>query len=212
MGSTLTALRTGVLNVELGLDADSDDRFGTTAQREYALQESYRRLWPRMARLDREEVTLVTDATDYTLVTVQELVMLELFDASDAFLTRINDYRSWVEDDTTSRLSLSVPLATTLSLFATGYLPYTVPASGAATSTLPTEREYIVVQGARAFLFRRLYNQFIVYERHENENRKTSLSAGELMGMAREAEGMFQAGMSQYPRKMATARKATGRR
>lgn len=207
MGNTLDTIRTGALNIELGLDDDSDNRFGTTAQRNYALTEAFRRLWPRMARLCDEDVTIVEDQTEYTLSTVDQVEHIEVRDSDDRFVTRLADFRVFTEDGTVTLL-LPAPISSTRSLVVVGYAQYTIPSSGSGTSTLPTDLEWIVVQGARALCFRRLLNRFATFERHENENRKTFLSVEQIIAMEREAEGMFQAAIADNRRTLASARKA----
>lgn len=221
--STLDAIRTGGLNVELGLTDDSDNRFGTTAQRNYALQEALRRLWPEMARLTRETVTVVADQLDYTLTTLRDVAYLEQLDAtiSDAdnnFLRRLDNYRSWYdEEDATPVVRLHIPWPmdpTVYGLRAVGYAPYTIPASSPPSSSgsvdLQPDDEWIIVQGARALLYRRLANSFMVYERHENENRKTFLTVEQVLTLAREAEGMFLAAKASRRRRVVTGKRATG--
>lgn len=215
--STLDSVRTVSLNVELGLDSDSDDRFGTTAQRNYALQEATRRLWPEMARLTRETVTVVTDQLDYTLTTLREVTYLEQLDATltaaQGFIRRLDNFRWWYdEEDATPVVRLEIPAAIDPSVYglrAVGYAPYSVPSSGGASFDLQPDDEWIIVQGARALLYRRLLNQFAVFERHENENRKTFLTPEQLQGLAREAEGMFLAAKMARRRRMVVGRRAT---
>lgn len=215
--STLDAIRTGALNTELGLTGDSDDRFGTTAQRNFALQDAIRQLWPRMARLTRESVTVVEDQLDYALTTVRDVVLLEQYDEDGMFLSNLaNNYRSWWdEEDATPvvRLHLVAPLDTTTSLKVLGYAPYTVPASSPPSSSgtvdLQNEDEWIIVAGARALLYRRLLNQFVVFERHENENRRTSLSADQIIALAEQAERKFQNALALRPRRIAKVKRAT---
>lgn len=211
MGNTLDTIRTGALNIELGLTADSDDRFGTTAQRNYAITEAFRRIWPRMARLTDETITVVLDETEYTLSTLRQVEYLELRNEDDAFVTRLNDWRVWTED-TTTRLLLPFAVDTRLSLVAVGWAQYTIPDSGSETSTLPADLEWIIVQGARALCFRRLLNRFATYERHENENRKTFLTVEQIIAMEREAEGMFQAAINDHRRSISVPRKAISTR
>ena len=205
--STLTVLRTSYLNVELGLDDDADNRFGTTAVRESALQNAFRRIWPRMARYGREAITLATDTFVYTLSELKEVLYLELLDSTGIPVARLDNFRVDTEDSTV-RLLLPVAPNPELTCHAYGYAPYTVPASGGASSDLPADLEWIVVHGARAELYRRLLNTFAVYERHENENRRTSLTVDQMIGMAREAERMFQEGIALNRRKVAVARRA----
>lgn len=205
--STLTVLRTSYLNNELGLDSDADDRFGTTSIREAALQNAFRRIWPRMARYGRETITLVTDTFIYTLSELKEVLYLELLDSDGIPVARLDNFRV-VTEDSTVQILLPVAPNPELTCYAYGYAPYTVPASGAASSDLPSDQEWIVVHGARAELYRRLLNSFVVYERHENENRRTSLTVDQMIGMAREAEAMFQQGIAQNRRKVAVPRRA----
>jgi hypothetical protein len=210
--STLDAIRTGGLNVELGLTADADDRFGTTAQRNYALQEAIKRLWPRMARLTRESVTIVTDQLDYTLTSIRDVAKLERLDQDGLPVSDLSgNYRAWYdEEDATPvmRLLLAQALPSTNTLRVIGYAPYFVPASGGAYVDLQPEDEWIIVAGARALLFRRLFNSFVVYERHENENRKTFLTPDQLIGIANDAERMFQQGIASRPRRMVVGQRA----
>jgi hypothetical protein len=215
--STLDAIRTGALNTELGLTGDSDDRFGTTAQRNFALQDAIRQLWPRMARLTRESVTVVEDQLDYALTTVRDVVLLEQYDEDGMFLSNLaNNYRSWWdEEDATPvvRLHLVAPLDTTTSLKVLGYAPYSVPSSSPPSSSgsvdLQPEDEWIIVAGARALLYRRLLNAFVVFERHENENRRTSLSADQIIALAEQAERKFQNALALRPRRIAKVKRAT---
>jgi hypothetical protein len=207
MGSTLDTIRTGALNIELGLDDDSDNRFGTTVHRNHALTEAFRRLWPRMARLTDETLTIVDDQTEYTLSSLRQVEYLELRDSEDRFVTRLTNWRTWTED-TTTRLLLPQAIDSSLSVIVVGWAQYTIPSSGSGTSTMPADLEWIVVQGGRALLYRRLLNQFAVFERHENENRKTFLTVEQVITMEREAEGMFQAAINDNRRSIATPRKA----
>ena len=220
--STLDAVRTGGLNTELGLTGDSDDRFGTTTQRNYALQEAIRRLWPEMARLTRETITVTTDTLDYTLTTLREVAWLEQLDATatadKGFLRRLDNFRVWYDEEDASpvvRFTLPASLDPAIyGLRAVGYAPYTVPTSSPPSSSgtldLQPEDEWIIVQGARALLYRRLLNSFAVYERHENENRKTFLTPEQLLTMSREAEGMFLAAKASRKRRVVAGKRATG--
>lgn len=210
--STLDSVRTASLNVELGLDSDSDNRFGTTAQRNYAIQEALRRLWPRMGRLTRENVTVVDDQYDYTLTTVRDVVRVEQYDEDGLFISDLRgNWRSWWdEEDATPvvRLHLVDELDTDTSLKVVGYAPYTVPASGGASLDLQPEDEWVIIAGARALLYRRLLNQFVVFERHANENRSTSLTPDQILGMVAAAERDFERGIQQHPRRIAKVKLA----
>lgn len=214
--STLDAIRTGKLNIELGLTGDSDDRFGTDDERNYALQEAIRQLWPRMARLTRESVTVVEDQLDYALTTIRDVVRVEQYDADGLFLSDLSgNYRSWWdEEDATPvvRLNLVAALDTETSLKVLGYAPYTVPTSTPPASSgsvdLQPEDEWIIVTGARATLYRKLLNQFVVFERHDNVNRRTSLSADQIIALAEQAERKFQQAIALRPRRIARSKRA----
>lgn len=213
--STLDAIRTARLNIELGLDSDSDDRFGTDDHRNYALQEAIRRLWPRMARLTRETVTIVDGQLDYTLSTLREVIKVEQLDEDGLPLVTLTNWRSWWdEEDATPvvRFELAGELSPETSLRLTGYAPYTVPVSNPPSSSgsvdLQPEDEWIIVLGAKALLFERQLNQFMTYERHENENRKTFLSPEQLLAMTTAAKREFEAAIRSRARRMVMPRKA----
>jgi len=74
--TSLDAIRTTGLNLELGLASDADDSFGTTDQRNFYLQRAFAKLWPEMARLRREDVSTVASQTDYTLTNVRDIVRI----------------------------------------------------------------------------------------------------------------------------------------
>ena len=53
-------------------------------------------------------------------------------------------------------------------------------------------------------------NKFAVFERHRNESNKTYLTADQMLGMANDAERMFQQGVNDNRRKYtAVKRRAT---
>lgn len=216
--STLDAVRTGKLNVDLGLTGDSDDRFGTTAIRNQALQDALYRLWPRMARLTRETITISLTSWDYTLTTLRDVVELELTDSTGyGWHQTLDNFTTWYdEEDATPVVRLRLPALITDSSYilkAIGYAPYTVPASSPPSSSgsldLQPEDEWIIVAGARAFLYRRQLNSFVTYERHENENRKTFLSPEQLLTMATSAEREFEEAIRRHPRRLVRSRRAT---
>lgn len=215
--STLDAVRTGQLNVALGLDGDSDDRFGTDDLRNLALQDAIRRMWPSMARLTRESITIVQDQIDYTLTTLRDVEALEYATTDTLTYTNLSgNWTSWWdEEDATPvvRLRLAAPLDPDWTLRAIGYVPYSVPTSSPPSSSgsldLQPEDEWIVVAGALAYLYRRQLNQFMTYERHENENRKTFLSPGEMLTMYRDAESAYQAALNSRRRRLVRPVKAT---
>lgn len=211
--STLDSVRTASLNVELGLDSDSDNRFGTTSQRNYAIQEALRRLWPRMARLTRESANLTADTHEYTLTTVRDVVRIELLDEDGFYMGDLrSNWRVWYdEEDATPVVRLllaSDDLDEDHSLRVMGYAPYTVPASGGASLDLQPEDEWVIIAGARALLYRRMLNRYILTERNANENRATALTPDQVLGMVTAAERDFERGIQQHPRRIAKVKLA----
>lgn len=194
---TLDSLRTGLpgLNSTLGLAADTDNSFGTTDQRNAYLQEAFRRLWPRMARLRRETVTTVTNQQDYTLTTLYEIERIEILDKNTPTLIsdRVRSWQLFVEeaaDPPTIRLLLpNVEGGRTLRCI--GYAPYIMPANGAATCDLPPMLEHVVLAGARAEAYRAKLNSFANFERHQNENRANALSVADFVELLARAEREF---------------------
>lgn len=216
--ATLDGIRTGYLNLDLGLTGDSDDRFGDDDTRNLALQDAIRRMWPRMAQLTTQTITPTDDTTSYSLTSIREVIRIELFDTDGNY---INDFAgNYRTRETLSAATYSISLLlpheidTSLSLVVTGYKPFTVPTStppaSSGTHDIPDELVWIAVAGARSFLYRRQTNQFAVFERHENENRKTFLSVEQMLGLANDAERMFQSGVNENRRKYtAIKRRAT---
>ncbi len=214
--SSLDLVRTAKLNVELGLTSDADDRFGTDDVRNYALQDAIRRLWPRMARLTRETVTPLALTFDYTLSTVRDVAKIEQLDSENIPISDLaGNWRVWYdEEDATPvvRLLLAHELSTETTLRVIGYAPYTVPTSSPPSSSgsinIQPEDEWVIVAGARAFLYGMMLNTFMVYERHENENRKTFLTPEQLLGMQADAERKFQTAIDNHRRRMIVGVKA----
>lgn len=201
------------LNDVLGLTDDSDARFGSTAQRNMALQDGCRRLWPDMARLASETITITSGTLDYALTTLRQVERLE--STNSAVTTYYSDlgkdFAVWYDESTTSptaRLRLPQALDTTLTLKAVGYVPYAVPSSGSGTFDLLPEDEWIVVEGAVSWLYRRQMHSFVTYQRHENENRRTSLSMGEMQAMYRDAEARYQQAKMSHRRRLVVPKRA----
>ena len=216
--ATLDAIRTGYLNLDLGLDSDADDRFGDDDTRNLGLQDAIRRMWPRMAQLTTQTIAPTLDTTSYTLTSIRDVIRLELFDSDSNYLSEFGG--NWRTRETLSATAYTITLIlphaidTSLSLVVTGYKPFTVPAStppaSSGTHDIPDEFLWIVVAGARSFLYRRQMNKFAVFERHRNESNKTYLTADQMLGMANDAERMFQQGVNDNRRKYtAVKRRAT---
>lgn len=195
--NTITALRTGKLNVELGLAADGDDDFFSTAVRDAALTDALRRLWPIMARLQRETVTVTANTREYTLSTLREVELIERIDATYTWV--VGDlagnwfhYLDEAAEPATSRLQLGMTLDTGTVLRAIGWTPYAAPTSGSID--LPPHLEHIVIDGAVAALYRAKLNQFMDYERFQNESRTTNITVDQLLAIINRREGAYERG------------------
>lgn len=209
MTIALQTLRTDHLNIELGLDNDSDARFGSTSLRDQALQQAIHRLWPRVASFDSEVLTIEEDRIDYVSV-LRDVLWLEL--TADGYRPQLlEDFTQWWdagEGYQVVRLPAALPLTPAYTLTAYGYVPYTVPATTSDTTDLPTALYWVVVAGAKAFLYNQKLASFVTYERHENENRRTFLTPDQMLTMAAAAERMFQEGIRVNPRTVTRARRA----
>lgn len=211
---SLDNLRTLIpgLNSELGLDTDTDNSFGTTAQRNGYLQRAFTKLWPKMGRLTRETVLTITDKQEYTLTTLVDIERLEVLDLATGTL-RSDRIRSWqfyadeAADPPTLRLTIPAMIAG-ITIYAIGYAPYLVPANGAALCDLPPRLEHVVTSGARVEAYRAKLNMFANFERHANENRANALSAADIIELLRQSSREFDRAMGENQRSLSGAHRA----
>lgn len=211
---TLDQLRTSTpgLNSELGLSADTDDVFGTTAQRNGYIQRSIAKLWPRMGRLTRETLTTVTDQQEYTSLTLYDVERLEVVDINTG--TRISDrIRSWqhyvdeAADPPTVRILLPA-MEAGITLRAIGYRPYLIPASGGDACDIPPRLEHVVIAGARVEAYRAMANKYATFERFQNENRQNALTAADVIELLRQSQREFDRGLAENARNLTGAHRA----
>lgn len=208
--NTLGGLRQNRLNVELGLSTDvdtgNDSRFGTRAERNLAIADAIRNLWPMCARMTRETVPIVEGQVDYTLATVWDVMAIETTDSLQDVAGAtgvIAKYRSWRDetaDPPVVRLMLLAPLRDTLSMRVIGYAPYTVPSVDGDTLDIPPLMEPVITAGARAILYLRRINQFVDFERFQNTDRATMLSPEQMLTMWQAAQRQYDEGMRRWPR------------
>ena len=195
--STLDAIRTGGLNNELGLESDSDDTWGTTAQRNFFLQRAFAKLWPMMAREIRASLTLDENASDFdiTATGLRDITSITLHDSTGVEVDSIKGWHLEADETTdppTVRLTIPSGIDSSLTCYLHGYKPYAVPASGTATCDLPSALEYIVCAGARVEAYRAKFNLFVNFPRSLSENRANALSASELIELMRSATSDFR--------------------
>lgn len=212
---TLDQLRSSVpgLNTELGLTSDSDNSFGDTSTRNAYIQRAFAKLWPRLGRLTRETVTTVTDQQEYSLTTLYDIERIEVIDINTGKL-RADRVRSWqhyideAADPPTIRLLLPAGMQGGLTLYAIGYVPYLIPASGGASCDLPSRLEHVVTAGARVEAYRAKLNSFANFERFQNENRSNALSAADVIELLRQSQREFDRALLENQRNMAGAHRA----
>jgi len=220
---TLAEIRTELVNVDLGLLEDTDDRFGDVTARNVAITDAFRRLWPTMARLVREDVAIEDRAVDYTLATIRDLLTLEILDSEGIVVKEERNWRTWVDeqgDPPTVRLlkNRGWSAQAGISVRAVGYTPYQAPYEydSEGLVEVPCDLEerllWIVVYGARAFLYRRRFNQWVDFEQHQVQNRDNATSPSELFSMYQDSERQFQQGIADHGRTLVLPKTARLRR
>lgn len=209
---TLDQLRTEGLNDELALTADADTTWGSTAVRNKFIQRAIAKLWPRMGRLVREELTTVVDQMDYALTGIYDVERLEVM-SIEVPGVRGSTIRGWqhymdeAADPPTSRLTIP-NTAGGYTVRVIGYKPYVVPANGAASSDIPGELEWIVYAGARVEAHKWMLAKMANFERFQNENRQNSLTPADVIELLRQARVEFEAGIRDNARNLTGAHRA----
>lgn len=216
----LDGLRTAKLNPDLGIASGDDaeaEPWGDTTVRNTAIIDTISRMWPRMALHVVESLTIVTDAVEYNLTTIEELIGIRVKNSSGQVYKEIKNFRSWVDRSAATPvgkvlLSISWSAGTTETLEAEGYRPFTVPATGSDTLDIPPEWEWIVMNGARAYLYRRRFNQWVDFEGYQATNRDNATSPSELFSMYQDAERQFESALDTHGRRTTVAKTARLRR
>lgn len=209
MGSTLDSLRQNSLNEHLGLASDADDRFGSSTVRNHFLQDAWRQLWPQMGRLITEDVTVVANTVDYELEAIRDIERVDILDTDLIAKDRLTSW-SLIEDETSDppQLSLRVPqLVAGLTLHIIGYAPYSVPASGTATSELPVDQEFVVVAGAIMYAYRRRLNEYVDYKQHAADNPLTRIDPATMRDLYLAAKSEFEQLRFDHRRRMTGPRR-----
>lgn len=213
--STLAQIRTGKLNPELGLKSDADGAFGTTVDRNAALSWAFAELWPVMARLVKEAFTPLNTSTEYVLATIRDVQVIDVTNTSGVLMSKLDSFRVYSDETTTppiQRLVLPAVPSTSNTYHVLGYAPYVVPVVDADACDLPPEQEWVVVAGARAFLYRRQMNRHITSQRFQNENRSTAETVAELSALYNVARSEFQDAMNRNRRNLSLPKAANLRR
>lgn len=208
MPTDLATLR-GLLNDELGLASDSDDKpFGAAAVRNQALVTTLQRLWPRVAMLITEDITGDPATMDYDLVDVWDILAIELLiDGATVAgpkqaISKYRSYRNEWDEGSSARLTLFTPLRTGHTLRVIGWQPYAVPDvdNEASETDVPELMLPVITAGARAYLYRAKMNQYANFERFQNTNRSTTLSVEQMLALWSAAEREYADGMHDWQR------------
>lgn len=72
----------------------------------------------------------------------------------------------------------------------------------AVMTDLPERLAWIAVAGARAYLYRRRFNQFIDFEQMQVTNRDNATRPNELFAMYQDAERIFEKALDEHRRSM----------
>jgi hypothetical protein len=216
--STLEDIRTDLLNPDLGITDDTAAKpWGDETVRNEAIRDAIRRMWPRMARLLRESVTIQASVVDYALTSIRDLETIEVSDSNGHVRREVRNFRTWVDrsdDPPVGRFLLPVgwKAGTTETIQAIGYAPYAVPSADDDEVDIDPSLLWIVVYGARAYLYRRRFNQWVDYEMFANVNRDNATTPSELFAMYQDSERLYQVGLEENGRDLALARSARLRR
>ncbi len=171
---TLLELRTR-LNADLALESDTDTKpWGDEEIRNQAIRDGFDRMWPTMRRLQTVTLPYAEKQQVYDLPGFRDLQLIEVEQPGGLVLSEIKNWRAWLIDDDPE--VFRVRLATGAyqfgaSLVFTGYKRYiSTMAIDADECDLALDRVWIPLLGAKSWLYRRRYHEFMDYERWANLN------------------------------------------
>jgi hypothetical protein len=211
--ATLEELR-ALLNTDLGLTDDTaTEPWGSETARNRCLQHAFRKLWPTMARLRTEAVTIVDNQLEYELTSIRDIARIEVLDSDGLQKSAVKSWQLLVDesdaDDEVVRRLLIPELSSEVTLRVIGYSPYIVPPGDNDECDLPNEQEHVVVTGARAEAYRRRMTSYFDYEQHGVENMTTRGSPEQLLQMYLVAKDEFGALIREHARDIAAPRRAS---
>ena len=214
---TLLQLRTR-LNIDLGLTDDTAATpWGSEAVRNEAIRDGFERLWPAMRRMREERQDYDATKQVYELAEVKDVQLVAVESADGIIRNDLKNWRNFAVDDDPVRYTLRMSTATGINggvLVISGYAPYKSFFSGDADQCDLTDRLcWIPLLGARAWLYRRRYHEFLDYEQHANLNRDNAMDPPTLFNAYQDAEAMFQQALEQHRYEVAYPRRSrvTGR-
>lgn len=206
--STLATIRTSRLNPLLGITNDAlTEPWGSTTDRNAALQDAFQRLWPEMARLREESFNSGGgNVTTYVLNTIRNVEAIQIRQlATGQIVGEVKNFRDWTDeaaDPPIYTVQFAGSYLATTGFTAIGYSPYVVPAGDGSFCDLPPDKEWIVVAGARAYIYLRALNQFMNTGAFQTSNRANAITPAELLTMQTAAEAQFQNGMHNNARSL----------
>jgi hypothetical protein len=165
-----------------------------------------------MKRMRTETETYTANQQLYPLTIVQDPQLVEVMSSDGMVYKELKNWRCWTLDDDPKvvQLRLASPVAETgASLVIHGYTRYKSYMTGDSdTCDLADELTWIPLQGARAYLYRRRYQEFMDYEQFANLNRDNDMDAGTLFAAYQDAEGRFQHALATHATEVSIPRRS----
>lgn len=213
---TLLELRTR-LNLDLNIANDADEKpWGGVDVRNLAIKDGFERLWPEMRRMREETVTYEGGKQTYDL-TLKDVQLVEVQSSDGVIRNELKNWRNFAVDDDPPRYTLRLSSAsapTGSELIISGYNPYVSTfADDAAECDLEDRLVWIPLTGARAWLYRRRYHEFIDYEQHANLNRDNAMDPPTLFQAWQSTEAAFVQALAENRHEVSYSRRSrvTGR-
>ena len=208
---TLAQLRAR-LNTDLGVADGATLPWGDATVRNAAIREGFERLWPQMKRLRTESQTYVAGQQLYTLTSVIDVQLVEVKSSDGIVYKDLKNWRNWVVDDdtpvTTFRLSSGIA-ETGATLEFTGYAPYESDlTSDTDACDLDGRYTWIPLQGARSYLYRRKYHEYLDYQQFANINRENDTTPQTLFAAYQDAENRFEHAVATHAAQVSMPRRA----
>lgn len=213
---TLLELRTR-LNLDLNVANDTDTKpWGDETVRNEAIRYGFERLWPEMRRMREERLAYDTPKQNYDL-TLKDVQLVEVESNDGIIRNELKNWRNFAVDDDPVRYTLRLSSAagqTGSTLVVSGYVPYVSEfADDSAECDLEGRLVWIPLLGARTWLYRRRYHEFIDYEQHANLNRDNAMDPPTIFQAWQTSEAQFMQALAEHRHEVSYSRRSrvTGR-
>lgn len=206
------------LNLDLGLSDDTAEKpWGDEAVRDEAIRDGFERLWPQMRRMQDETQDYENLKQTYDLTKVKDVQLVEVVSSDGVIRNELKNWRNFAVDDDPVRYTLRLSSAsapTSTELHISGYAPYFSQfTDDADPCDLEDRLAWIPLVGARAWLYRRRYHEYLDYEQHANLNRVNAMDPPTLFTAYQDAEARFQQALEEHHYEVSYPRRSrvTGR-